>query len=232
MTSPVTARFTEAQIVQLSDKLDKKNVKSRSQSGRSLAYIEGWHVIAEANRIFGFDAWERETIYCREVCRYQLDRKDRDGKPLIDRESGEVLRNWKIGYEAKVRVTVNGVVREGTGHGNGTMGDMYDAIESAAKEAETDAMKRAMMTFGNPFGLALYDKTQENVGQPISEGERAAAATIRMGIDMAETLEDLAAFWKEHAKHVKELPPALSDDLTKAKDARKAPLSIPANAAE
>jgi hypothetical protein len=25
-------------------------------------------------------------------------------------------------------------------------------------------MKRAFMTFGNPFGLALYDKTQSNVG--------------------------------------------------------------------
>lgn len=219
MTSPVTARFTEAQIVQLSDKLDKRNVKSRSQSGRELSYIEGWHAIAEANRIFGFDAWERETVYCREVCRYET-KSSRGGT------------NWKVGYEAKVRVTVNGVVREGTGHGNGTMGDLYDAIESAAKEAETDAMKRAMMTFGNPFGLALYDKTQENVGQPISEGERAAAATIRMGIDMAETLEELASFWKEHSKHVKELPPALSDDLTKAKDARKAALTVPANAAE
>lgn len=219
MTSPVTARFTDAQISQLSDKLDKRNVKSRSQSGRELSYIEGWHAIAEANRIFGFDAWERETIYCREVCRYET-KSSRGGA------------NWKVGYEAKVRVTVNGVVREGTGHGNGTMGDLYDAIESAAKEAETDAMKRAMMTFGNPFGLALYDKTQENVGQPVSDGERAAAATIRMGLDMAETLDDLAAFWKEHAKHVKELPAALSAELTAAKDARKAALTVPANAAE
>ena len=27
-----------------------------------LTYVEGWHVIAEANRIFGYDAWDRETI--------------------------------------------------------------------------------------------------------------------------------------------------------------------------
>lgn len=65
-----------------------------------------------------------------------------------------------------------------------------------------------------------------------TDGERAAAATIRMGLDMAETLDDLAAFWKEHSKHVKELPPALADELTKAKDARKAALTVPANAAE
>ncbi|MDM7954732.1 MAG: Rad52/Rad22 family DNA repair protein [Cyanobium sp. CZS 25K] len=35
---------------------------------------------------------------------------------------------------------------------------MGQAHESALKEAETDAMKRALMTFGHPFGLALYDK--------------------------------------------------------------------------
>ncbi|MCX7349062.1 MAG: Rad52/Rad22 family DNA repair protein [Alphaproteobacteria bacterium] len=28
----------------------------------TLSYLEGWHVIAEANRIFGFDGWDRETI--------------------------------------------------------------------------------------------------------------------------------------------------------------------------
>ena len=32
-----------------------------------------------------------------------------------------------------------------------------------SRKAETDAMKRALMTFGNPFGLALYDKDKTNV---------------------------------------------------------------------
>ncbi len=42
-----------------------------------------------------------------------------------------------------------------------------EARESALKEAETDAMKRALTTFGNPFGLALYDKEQLGVrGKP------------------------------------------------------------------
>jgi len=44
--------------------------------------------------------------------------------------------------------------------------------ESAIKEAETDAMKRAFMTFGNPFGLALYDKQQTNVAD---EGDESRA---------------------------------------------------------
>jgi hypothetical protein len=43
-------------------------------------------------------------------------------------------------------------------------------------------MKRALMTFGNPFGLALYDKSQREVSRPQSlagqprEGLPAAAA--------------------------------------------------------
>jgi len=31
------------------------------------------------------------------------------------------------------------------------------------KGAETDATKRALATFGNPFGLALYDREQAGV---------------------------------------------------------------------
>jgi hypothetical protein len=38
-----------------------------------------------------------------------------------------------------------------------------EAHESALKEAETDATKRALATFGNLFGLALYDKEQNGV---------------------------------------------------------------------
>ena len=41
--------------------------------------------------------------------------------------------------------------------------DLGQAHESAIKEAKSDSMKRALMTFGNPFGLALYDKQQREV---------------------------------------------------------------------
>jgi Rad52/22 family double-strand break repair protein. len=48
------------------------------------------------------------------------------------------------------------VIREGhgTGEGRGTSpGEVHDI---ALKAAETDATKRALATFGRPFGLALY----------------------------------------------------------------------------
>lgn len=134
----------------LEEKLDASKVKSRSKGSATLSYIEGWHAIAEANRIFGYDGWERHTVSNIEVCRYE-----KEGK--YDK------KNHCVGYEAKVLVRALGIEREGTGHGSGQMPDLFDAIESASKEAETDAMKRALMTFGNPFGLALYDKTRANV---------------------------------------------------------------------
>ena len=143
--------FTEAQIKALDAPLDKSKVKEREQGGKKLSYVEAWHAIAEANRIFGFDGWTRETVL--------LEQTNRD---LVDLKS---YKQWRVGYIAKVRITAGGVTREGTGYGSGMAKPeaLGDAIESAVKEAESDAMKRALMTFGNPFGLALYDKTQANV---------------------------------------------------------------------
>jgi hypothetical protein len=137
-------------IKELQKKLDPANVKKHPFSG--MDYIEGWHAIAEANRIFGHDAWSRETVYNKMVAQYEKE----IGK---QKEKG-----YKVVYEALVKITVGGVERYGTGHGTGQAKDLGDCIEGAAKEAETDAMKRALMTFGNPFGLALYDKTKANVG--------------------------------------------------------------------
>ena len=57
--------FTEAQVKSLEAKLDAKHVRTRRAHDTTLAYVEGWHVIAEANRIFGYDAWDRHTLSTR-----------------------------------------------------------------------------------------------------------------------------------------------------------------------
>jgi hypothetical protein len=57
--------LTDTQVRQLRAKLDGKYVKSRKANGNDLHYVEGWHVIAEANRIFGYDAWDRRTLALR-----------------------------------------------------------------------------------------------------------------------------------------------------------------------
>lgn len=164
-------QFTPEQVEQLKAHLDGKYVKGRSQGGRTVNYVEGWHAIAEANRIFGFDAWDRELVNLTQTNCELVELIDKDGKPY---------KQWRVGYLAQVRVTVGKIVREGIGFGSG-MGrpeQLGDAVESAAKEAETDAMKRAFITFGNPFGLALYDKEQKEVdkAEPAKPVPRQAAA--------------------------------------------------------
>jgi recombination DNA repair RAD52 pathway protein len=57
--------FSDTQARQLKAKLDSHYVKARKENGAILHYIEGWHAIAEANRIFGYDAWDRRTIATR-----------------------------------------------------------------------------------------------------------------------------------------------------------------------
>ena len=54
--------FSEAQTKLLSAKLNSKHVRTRMRNGTTLSYIEGWHAISEANRVFGFEAWDRQTV--------------------------------------------------------------------------------------------------------------------------------------------------------------------------
>lgn len=196
--------FTAEQIKELSAKLDKANVKERTQAGFTLSYVEAWHVIAEANRIFGFDGWTRETVDLIQL-----------GEPRL------VDGKYRVGYRAKVRVIVDGVVREGCGFGSGIDRDPDQAHESALKEAESDAMKRALMTFGNPFGLALYDKKKADVEDnsaakpappkadpPPLRGPSAAVQAAKASIDLCTTYVDLDKWAENNGEAVK----AMSDE--------------------
>ena len=141
--------FTAKQTQALQRSLSSRRIRTREANGRELSYIEGWYAISEANRIFGFDAWSRETV---------------DSRCVLTRENrGSFLAI----YIAKVRITVHAdgvtIVREGhgTGEGRGTSpGEVHD---TALKAAETDATKRALATFGKPFGLELYRKDKNAV---------------------------------------------------------------------
>jgi len=134
--------FSATQIRKLQRDVKACDIRIRDLNGRELSYIEGWHAIAEANRIFGFDGWSRETIESRCVLS-----RDNRGTPHVI-------------YIAKVRITVRAetetVIREGFGTGEAQGGTLGEAHEKAIKTAETDATKRALATFGKPFGLALY----------------------------------------------------------------------------
>jgi recombination DNA repair RAD52 pathway protein len=90
--------FSANQIRKLQRDVKTCDIRTREVNGRELSYIEGWHAISEANRIFGFDGWNRETIETRCV----LSRDNRGTHHVV--------------YVAKVRITVRAetetVVRE------------------------------------------------------------------------------------------------------------------------
>lgn len=143
--------LTTEQIAELRKKLDPKHVKPPSKFGPKGEYIEGWHAISEANEIFGFDGWS-----------YTIKSLTQDALDLGKNSKGE--EQWQASYTCLVTLTVGGTIREDVGFGSGFAKGKGDAIEGATKEAVTDALKRALRTFGNRFGLALYDKSRENVG--------------------------------------------------------------------
>jgi hypothetical protein len=134
--------FSDRQLRALRRNLDSRDVRSRMLNGRELHYIEGWHAIAEANRIFGPDGWDRETVEWRCVL------------------ARDIRGQFTAIYIAKVRITVRAdgetIVREGQGTGEASGTSPGEVHDIALKSAETDATKRALATFGKPFGLALY----------------------------------------------------------------------------
>lgn len=204
--------FTAEQKELLSAPLNKANVATRQQAGQTLSYLTAWHVIAEANRIFGFGRWDRETVEMRQL-----------GEPrLVDGKS-------RVGYSARVRITVRAgdsvIVREGCGFGSGIDRDSDQAHESALKEAESDAMKRALMTFGNAFGLALYDKAQANVVS--SPPEPPKQLTLAERADRFEDVlrntkpADLAKAWAKGSELCAQLDTAMPERLVELEELYK-----------
>lgn len=155
--------FTEQQVEMLNAKLDGSRVKERD----GFSYIEGWFAIHEANRIFGHGEWDSEVVDLKCVISTQQGQTNYTGR---DREG------YIVAYVASVKVTVRHdggeSFHEDVGYGEGiNYSNVGQAHESASKEAVTDALKRALKNWGNPFGLTLYDKAQEDVERaPVDYG--------------------------------------------------------------
>lgn len=151
--------------------------------GKFGEYVDGYHVIIEANRIFGHGGWS-----------YEISR--------LEQTSGQVYEiqgkapQYRCSFLCTVRVNVDGVIREGAavGMGNGKPENTSDVIESAVKEAETDALKRALRSFGNTFGLALYekDKSKRQIGDSAEvDAIIASIETCTTGRDLLEVVQSI-----------------------------------------
>ena len=95
--------FTTNQVRKLRSKLKPQHIRTREADGVSLSYLEGWHVVAEANRIFGFDGWDRETISSDCVWTKQV--------------TGRYCAAYVTRIRIRVRAGDASIVREGSGAG-------------------------------------------------------------------------------------------------------------------
>ena len=170
--------------------LDPAHVKKPTGNfGPKGDYIEGWHCINELNRVFGFDGWS----YTIELSLDALEKgKDSKGN-----------EQWQAAYTCICTLTATGVTRQDVGFGSGFAKQVGDAIEGATKEAVTDALKRAARTFGNIFGLALYDKSRANVcapeRQPIDQNALINDKTRdKLSMLITASGSDIATFCREN----------------------------------
>jgi DNA repair and recombination protein RAD52 len=148
-----TAKETPTQQERLKLELHPNNVMSRSAGyGGNLAYVSGEYCIRAANGIFGFGKWSHRLRNLKEVVNITNNVKGKD--------------RFDVSYIAIVAVTAimdDGLETvceyEDVGYGNGnSYTDVGVAIESATKEAVTDAMKRCLRHFGSQFGNSLYNE--------------------------------------------------------------------------
>lgn len=200
--------LTPEQIKALQAPLDPANVKKPSGSfGPKGDYIEGWHAINELNRVFGFDGWS-----------YTIDLRQDD---LREGKTSKGDPQWQAAYTCICTLTVAGVTRQDVGFGSGFAKGIGDAIEGATKEAATDALKRAARTFGNIFGLALYDKERTNVSSPPPakreidpDAPISDAARDKLAMLITASGSDIAAFCRaNNLTTLKELTNARAAEL-------------------
>jgi len=160
--------ITKEQQAELSKALSPNAVATRKNSDgdgpAELSYLHGHYVIREMNRIFGHGGWSYRVTVAKEW----------DGT----NEKG----NFVCTYLGRCVLTVGDCVIEDVGAGQGNSKRPSAAIEKAAKEAATDALKRCCKTLGDPLGLALYDKEQAHVADAAPEpiGPKAKALLAQM----------------------------------------------------
>ena len=133
----------------LSEEPPSGALKHRDQAGKTLTYVEGHYIIETMNNVFGPENWSRE--FCGGGLRVMS--KHEDIPP------GKKNVRYDVTMLCEYRIRVNGQVIEDVGYGSGmSYVDWGASIESAAKEAVTDALKRCCRSLGNALGNCLYNK--------------------------------------------------------------------------
>ena len=146
--------FVDKQLQVLKYDIEPSRIKSRTKGNINLSYLEGFDLIETANKVFGHGNWS-----------YSITSLDQ-----VSQETNS-NQNVVICYKAVIKLTVYSldhskhISKEDVGFGTGIAKSLADAHEGGAKEAVTDAIKRAMRSFGNQFGNSLYDKSRNHQTQ-------------------------------------------------------------------
>jgi len=157
--------LTPEQITALDAPLDPKRISQRRDKGIALDYLETYDIIDAANRIFGYDGWGYRLLRLEQVASgtYTSDGKE---KP------------WAL-FEAEVEAWIVDELpfcyRRDVGHGIARPADSVDTLEMQRKGAVSDALKRALRSFGNQFGNSLYDKDHAKPGRAGTQGAQGSA---------------------------------------------------------
>jgi DNA repair and recombination protein RAD52 len=143
------SEYTAQEIATLQSRLDKQlgpeYISSRpGAAGQKVHYLAAEKVINLANEIFGFNGWNSS------VQNIQIDFVDEHPE----------TKKITLGLSVIVRVTLkDGTYHEDVGYGHiENCKGKAAAFEKAKKEGTTDALKRALRTFGNVLGNCVYDK--------------------------------------------------------------------------
>jgi DNA repair and recombination protein RAD52 len=161
-------------LERLSQPLDKIRVKQREGgSGVKLSYLETHDVIRAANDIFGYGGWGHRITELRLIKEVTVH------NTKYDPPKAGVCVGYLCLVELSVYVVEGNGVTSGVGYGDATEYRESAAVtahELAAKEAESDALKRALKNYGDQFGLALYSKTAASDGH-LSTGRASSTTT-------------------------------------------------------
>ena len=163
--------------------LDQGLVSQRKgRAGRSYSYIEGHSAIDQANSIFGYGGWGYELV--GEVTLREIEN--------VDKKTGEVQAIRA--YCATVRVNVPGAMsRTDVGY-HAVVEETAEGHDAAYKGSVTDGLKRALRSFGDQFGNALYgDGSAESTpasATPVpasTEGQSLAPTLRKCILDLGKT---------------------------------------------
>lgn len=193
--------FTSEQIAELDKELNPKLISVRKGTNNSkLKYIEGHDAMDQADRIFGYGNWSYRTLYCEQCV-------------ILDPITREAVG---ICYKAKVEVEVRGCAGTIIDVGSQPVAScilnkektnrwiIMEAHEQAEKGAVTDALKRALRSFGNQFGNGLYGDGRVDLEENREEEKQTAPAASQNAAPQQQQPTQITLTKEQRAAYVEE----------------------------